>query len=607
MTSCCVSAPRSGGAWGRADNLAVLLLLALTAAVYVGSAGLTPLLNDTDSLYAEVAREMNARADWITPYANGLRYFEKPPAFYWMMSLSFSLFGAANEFTARLPTALTMVALVLATFVVGRELFGRRAGLFAGLALASSAGMFLFTRIVLPDAPLTLTITLFFYAFIRWQRTERKAAPLLWMYALTAVAILVKGFIGAVFPAAGVLAAVAATRRLGDLRHLVSARGIALFLAICGPWLVLMEYRNPGFLWYFVVNEHILRFLGTREPMDYVEVPLLAFWGLHLIWLFPWSVYLATLARPANFRAALERHGDALVVPLAWAATILLFFSLSSSRLEYYTMPALPALAILAGMQCAGYWDRGLGRAGLALAVLGLAVGGALLVAAAIDPHWLALRLAALDTDPGRLSYFGHIFDLSGGLLYRLRLPLLAAGLGLGVLLPLHHWMRPTAAKAALLVAGMLVLFGAAVSAFSSFAPRLSSAALADEINRRWVSPAAIVVDGDFEDSSSVAFYTHRPLLLHGGHSVNLDYGASYPDAPHWRLGNRELDQMWSHTNRRVFLLASAEREKPLADILRGPLFVLARQHHQVLLSNLPDGLPAADTVSASIALGRPD
>jgi 4-amino-4-deoxy-L-arabinose transferase-like glycosyltransferase len=603
----CVSAPQGGGAWGRSDIWAVLLLVGLTAVIYVGSAGFTPLLNDTDSLYAEVAREMNARADWITPYANGLRYFEKPPVFYWMMSLSFGLFGVANEFTARLPTALAVVALVVATFVVGRELFGRRAGLFAGLALASSAGTFLFTRIVLPDAPLTLTITLFFYAFIRWQRTGHKTAPLLWMYALAAVAVLVKGFIGIVFPGAGVLAALAATRRLGDLRHLISARGIALLLAICGPWLALMEVRNPGFLWYYVVNEHILRFLGTREPMDYIEVPLLAFWGLHLVWLFPWSIYLATLARPAEFRAALAKYGDALVVPLAWAGAVVLFFSLSSSRLEYYTMPALPALAVLAGMRCAACWERGPSRAGVVLATIGFAVGGALLMAAAIDPHWLAMELAAVDTDPERLSYFGHIFDLSGGLLQTLRSPMLAAGIGLGVLLPLHHWLRPAMAKAALLVAGMLVLFAAATSAFSTFAPRLSSAALAKEINRRWEQPATIIADGDFEESSSVAFYTQRPLLLHEGHSVNLDYGAGYPDAPHWRLGSRELDQLWSRTTQRVFLLASPEREMQLAHVIGGPLFILARQRNQLLLSNLPDGFPPADRLAASLALGRPD
>lgn len=603
----CISAPRVSGAWGRSDIWSVLLLVGLTTVVYVGSAGFTPLLNDTDSLYAEVAREMNARADWITPYANGLRYFEKPPVFYWMMSLSFALFGVANEFTARLPTALTVVALVVATFAVGRELFGRRAGLFAGLALASSVGTFLFTRIVLPDAPLTLTITLFFYAFIRWQRAEHKTAPLLWMYGLAAVAVMVKGFIGVVFPAAGVLATLVATRRLGDVRRLISIRGIALFLAICGPWLALMEMRNPGFLRYYVVNEHVLRFLGTREPMDYVEVPLLAFWGLHLVWLFPWSIYLATLARPAEFRAALAKHGDALILPLAWAGAVVVFFSLSSSRLEYYTMPALPALAVLAGLQCATCWERGLSRAGVVLAAIGLTIGGSLLMAAAMDPHGLATTLAALDTDPERLSYFGHIFDLSGGLLQTLRLPLLAAGIGLGVLLPLHHWMRPAPAKAALLVAGMLVLFGAATSAFSSFAPRLSSAELAKEINRRWEQPATIIADGDFEDSSSVAFYTQRPLLLHAGHSVNLDYGAGYPDAPRWRLETPELDQLWSRTTRRVFLLASPEREKRLANVIAGPLFVLARQRNQLLLSNLPDEIPPVDTLSASLVLDRPD
>ena len=603
----CTVASRVARVRAHAAFWLALLLAAVIAAVYIWSAGVTPLLNDTDSLYAEVAREMNARADWITPYANGLRYFEKPPIFYWLMSLSYAVFGASNEFTARLPTALSVLALDIATFAVGRELFGRRVGQLAALALATSAGTFLFTRIVLPDAPLTLVITLFFYAFIRWQRAPRKTAPLLAMYGLAGLAVLAKGFIGIVFPAAGALVTLAATGRISEIRRLISVPGIALFLAIAGSWLALMEIQNPGFLWYYIVNEHILRFLGLREPMDYIEVPLLAFWGLHLVWLFPWSIYLAALARPANLRAAIARHGSNLVLPFAWAGTIILFFSMSSSRLEYYTMPALPALALLAGVQCDIAWARGGGRAGKILAGIGLGLGGTLLIAAAIDPPWLAGRLAALDPDPEHLSYFGHIFDLSGGLLQRLRLPMLVAGGAFAVLLPLHHWMRTTAAKAAILAVAMLALFLAATAAFQMFTPRLSSAAMAQEIKSRWHPHDTIVADGDFEDSSSVAFYTRQRLWLYDGHSTNLDYGAGYPDAPPLQLPSSKLDALWARTSRRVFLLTRSARQKQLSETLTAPLYILARQGDQLLLSNRPDDSSPTNMLAASLAPERPD
>ncbi len=570
----------------------LVLLVLLAAAIYVGSAGIPPLLDDTDSLYAEVAREMNLRADWITPYVNGFRYFEKPPLFYWLMSLSYAVLGAETEFTARLPTALAVVALVAVTFVIGRELFGTRAGFFGGVALTTSAGTFLFTRIVLPDALLTLVITLFFYAFVRWERAEEKTVPLLSMYALAGMAVLAKGFVGAVLPAAGVVVTLAATGRAREFSRLVSLKGTAIAFAIFGPWLVLMEQRNPGFLWYYVVNEHILRFLGTRQPMDYGRLPLPSFWSLHLVWLFPWSVYLLALAWPTNARRAIAEHGRRLVLPLAWAATVIAFFSLSSSRLEYYTMPALPALALLAGVQCAACWERGPDFAGKVLLLGGITLGAALFTASAVDPNWLASDLMAADTDPERLSYFGHIFDLSADRIAALHTALRVAAAALGIALPLHYWMRAANDKAIALVAAMLVLFAAAEQAFWIFAPRLSSAALADEINRRWEGPATIVVDGDFEDSSSIAFYTHQPLLLHDGHSVNLDHGAGYPDAPPLRLASNDLGQLWTTPSGRIFLVTEHARLERLATLITEPIYVLSRHGDKLLLSNLPDTAP---------------
>src|SRR6266446_6555217 len=187
--------------FNRIEKWSLPLLMALTAAVYVGGAGIPALLDDADSFYAEVAREMNVRHDWITPYANELRFLEKPPLFYWLISLSYKVFGSTSALTARLPTALAVTALVFVTFKIGKLLFGFRAGLLGGLALATSIGMFLFTRIILPDALFTLLLALIIYSFLRWERAARKTGPLLWMYAFAGLAVLAKGLIGIVFPA----------------------------------------------------------------------------------------------------------------------------------------------------------------------------------------------------------------------------------------------------------------------------------------------------------------------------------------------------------------------------------------------------------------------
>src|SRR6266481_3235140 len=301
------------------ETWAMPFLIAATALIYVGSAGVPALLDDADSFYSEVAREMNVRLDWITPYANELRFLEKPPLFYWLISLSYKAFGSTNAFTARLPTALAVMGLVFVTARIGQLLFGARAGVLGGLALGTSVGMFLFTRIILPDALFTLLLASILYWFLRWQRTDLKTGPLLWLYGLAGLAVLARGLIGVVFPAAIIVGTLLVSGKLREGARLLSLKGFLLFLVIAAPWHTLVGVRNPGFFWFYFINEHVLRFLGKRYPMDYGTVPLVPFWLLHAVWLFPWSIYLATLLRPANFKRALAQDNRAILLPLVWA------------------------------------------------------------------------------------------------------------------------------------------------------------------------------------------------------------------------------------------------------------------------------------------------
>ncbi len=569
------------------ETWAVIFLILLTSAVYLGSAGIPALLDDADSFYAEVAREMNLRRDWITPYANTIRYLEKPPLFYWLISLSYAAFGSVNVFTARLPAALAATALVFVTLQIGKLLFGFSAGLFGGLALATSIGLFLFTRIILPDALFTLLLALLIYSFLRWERAEHKAGPLLWMYAFAGLAVLAKGLIGVIFPATILLLTLWATGRRKDVVRLFSLKGLLLFLAISAPWHILIGTRNPGFFWFYFVNEHLLRFLGKRYPMDYGTVPLVPFWLLHVLWLFPWSIYLVALCWPTNFRRALAEHGRGLVLLIAWALTILLFFSFSS-RLEYYTLPALPALALLAGAQCASYWERGWKRPGIALACLGALVGVSLIAIAASFGADASDSFLRLKENPDLyVFYLGHLFDLTPESLSGLRTPLLLAGLGLGIALPLHHFVERAEAKAAVLALGMIVFFLAADLGFLVFAPRLTSKPIADQINRRLDERSIIIIDGEYEEGCSIAFYTQRAVVLHNGRSSNLEYGSRYPDAPPLFLDSEGLKQLWSDTSKRVFLVTYQPKQARLETLIPQAKFLVARYGDKILLSNL--------------------
>jgi 4-amino-4-deoxy-L-arabinose transferase-like glycosyltransferase len=572
----------------RLASWATPFLLGLTAAVYVGSAGIPALLDDADSLFAEVAREMNARHDWITPYANTIRFLEKPPIFYWLMSISYAVFGSATAFTARLPTALAVTALVFVTYRIGTLVFGQRAGFFSGLALAMSAGTFLFTRIVLPEPILTVWLALFVYSFLLWERAERKAVPLLWMYVCASLAVLTKGLIGAVFPAAIVLMTLLLTRTLNDVRRLISGKGILVFLLIATPWHVLAGLRNPGFFWFYFINEHVLRFVGGRYPMDYGTVPLAPFWLLHVVWLFPWSIYLVGLCRPARFREALAEHGRGLMLLVVWAVTIVLFFSLGTSRLEYYTVPAFPALALLAGMECDDCWARGRRGPGVVLAIAGGAIGIVLiLIAASVTAGATGAFLALKDNPQMYVFYLGHLFDLTPESLLALRVPLLLAGLSLGIALPLHHRLVQPEAKGAVLAAGMALFFVAADVAFLIFAPRLTSRPLAEEIARR-SAEAPVVIDGEFEEGSSIAFYTRRPVLIHNGRSSNLEYGSYYPDAPALFIDGAQLKRLWDEPAR-LFLLTFASKQARLQAMIPHSRYVLATYGDKLLISNFPD------------------
>ena len=386
-----------------------LILLVLWVVFYASYTLLTPpLLDDADSVHAEVAREMILRHDYVTLYANGIRYLEKAPLLYWSMAASFRLFGVHTA-SARVPLALTVLALVLLMEDFARRaLASTRAGLYGGLILLSSFGIFIFTRITIPDAMVCLwtTLALFFYWLseehnhggdgICFREVNRAAARiavpppgrlLCWGFAAScALNVLTKGLIGIVFPMLIVAAHLLLTRRslrgaVKRVGQLAPVSSTLLFLLIAAPWHILIAMANPsqghpsgvafvhghwsaplptdgnvhGWTWFYFVNEQVLRYLNLRVPRDYDTVPLALFWGLLLVWLMPWSAFLLRAAGTVPWRKAFRplvsirtldwEESTRLLLGL-WAVIPMLFFSFST-RQEYYVLPALPAMALL--------------------------------------------------------------------------------------------------------------------------------------------------------------------------------------------------------------------------------------------------------------------
>ncbi len=317
------------------------------------------LLDDVDTIHAEAAREMLVRHDWVTMYTNGIRYLEKAPLMYWSLASSYTLFGI-SDWSTRLPLMLGVLALLFATYRLGRYAYGELGGLYAGVVLATSIGPYVFTRFLIPDVLVGLWLTIGYLFFLRSLEEDHPSRATCWGFAaVCALNVLTKGLIGLVFPVGAIGLYLLLT---GNLRHLLKLRIVSstlVFLAIAAPWHILAAIRNPtqgsvrGFLWFYFVNEHLMRFLNKRVPAGYDTVPLLIFWGLLLAWLLPWAAFLPQSLRevPLKLRALrgnLSRAQRANLLFFLWALVIVGFFSFST-RQEYYTIPALPGLALLVG------------------------------------------------------------------------------------------------------------------------------------------------------------------------------------------------------------------------------------------------------------------
>jgi 4-amino-4-deoxy-L-arabinose transferase-like glycosyltransferase len=571
----------------------LLWIVLLWAIVYIPGLFTPPLLDDADSIHAEAAREMLARHDWSTLYIDGIRYLEKAPLLYWGMAASYKVFGV-HGWAARVPLIVSVLAWLLATYSLGRRALGERAGFWAAIVLALSIGPYLFTRILIPDLLIGLWLTLGFDCFLRGLDEEPPSRWACWgLAASAALNVLTKGLIGLVFPAAIIGIYLVLT---GNLKHLLRMRLVSsalVFLAIASPWHIVAAIRNPaagearGFLWFYFVNEHFLRYLGERIPNDYDTVPLLVFWGLLFVWLFPWSAFMVQSLgsipwRWREWRGALDRRQRALLLCGVWAAVILLFFSFST-RQEYYGLPALPALALLIGNWLQAENEspgrsplRRAGRIGsMALAVIGALVFAAtvfLLVESTSAPANAELA-DLLKKNPSEYALsFGHIFDLTPRALGLFRLPLATFGIALLAGSAMNLWLRrrhrATAANAALAAMMVFVLF-AVHQGLVMFSPILSSKKLAEALAPQ-LRPGDILVSyGTYEDASTLNFYLQHPIhVVNTRTQGDMYYGSLFPDAPAIFDDDASFAALWRGPQR-VFVWVEEGQVPPILQSAR--------------------------------------
>jgi 4-amino-4-deoxy-L-arabinose transferase-like glycosyltransferase len=609
----------------RAQTRSIAMLVSLWIVLHMGCLFTPGLLDDVDSVYIEVAREMMLRHDYVTPMIDGVRFFDKPPLMYWMAAGSMQIFGPF-DWAARLPLSLMVLALFLSVYALGVRFFGERGGFYSALAMATSLGPYLFTRFYIPDIMnalwMTLGVHLFLMALDRAKNGRNAMLPAWGFAAVMALNLLTKGLIGVVFPVGFVLFYLLLTKQVSALKKMWPGSSTVIFLLIALPWHVLAALRNPpidlsagwafpdskglphfgGWAWFYLYNEHIARFLKARIPHDYGQIPVPLFWLMFFLWLTPWTAFLPSAITRAWRVMRKKVQADALeqessLTLLLWAGMVLGFFTLSS-RQEYYSLPALPALALMAGgvLNAADRREEPARSGVLRGAVWGLVPLATLITlvcgyfAITAPGHAVDADLSdVLTENPDHYNLaLGHLYDLTGHAMGFFRGPLWCVALSmLGVGL-LSWWLRRTqrthAANLALAISMCGVLL-CVHSGLARFYPILGSKGLAMDIARVERPGDRVMLDGELTSGSTLLFYLRQPVYLVNGRVNGPWYGSLWPDAPHIFETDDSLRAAWSGPQR-IFLMTYDE-EKRMNDLARfGHVRLIARRGGKTVLSN---------------------
>ena len=533
------------GGWLR-DLLILAVVLGIPFFQYLGG---LPLMDPDEGRYAEIPREMLERGDLITPTLNYVKYFEKPPLLYWINAASLKLFGQ-NEFAARFPSALCGLLTVLATYVIARKLYGRRAALLSALILGTSAGFVLQSRIILTDMLLTFCLTAALGSFIvAAGREGRRSRALPWylFYLFCALATLAKGLIGMVFPAGIIFFYLLLNRRWRLLSEMRLPSGLLLFLAVAAPWFVAVSLRNPEFAHFFFIHEHFQRFTSTvhdRSQPFWFFLPVLA--GTML----PWSFFIPG----ALSRAWRDRHhedGRAGLYLLIWTVLIFLFFSKSSSKLIPYILPVLPPLSILVAHRFSLLVEGRAREIKVACIMLGITLF--LLAAGACAYGFLPdLSRVALQAFPRYAkavsSFQGHAPSISTGSC--LVIAALAAIQGLACLI--FAGSSPVRLIATLSLSSFILIILIDRQVMPTITAGESTRALAAEVRKTATPQTRIITWGPMQ---SLNWYTGRRTATYYTYD-ELDFGSRQGDQSGWFFDKVQLKNAWSSDQAFLFVVA---------------------------------------------------
>ena len=542
----------------------------VAAALYLLRLGAAPFVDPPEGFHAAIAREMARIGDWITPHVNGVRYFDKPPMMYWLMAGSFAIAGV-GEAAARVWSALAAVGIAAVTARLGFILGGGRVALLAGLMVIANLGMYVYARLVKPDMVFILFITLAYAGFaVAYKGAGRWGLAV--FYASLGAATLTKDILGVLGPLVVVALFFALTRER-PLAPWAPWWGV-LLLAVPVAWYALVESRNPGFLWYMVVDTHLLNFARQRVfPDEDVPLGTLPFLGVTFLAFLPWS-----LAAPWAVARALRRPWEDATARLwvliaLWPLVVVGFFAISPFKLPHYGLPAFPALALLV----ARMWDESIDAVPGSLRPRALIVPILVVFALAGAASALALTgrlpvpagaLGNVDLATRNLAARGQV---EAGAPMEAYLPMLltctvsfVAG---GVVLAWAAWHRRPALGAWAAMAVTLAFLPIAGDGMAVFARSRSTQTVTEALVLALQPGDQVVHEGPLEKSGSVLLALDRPVTIVNGLQSNLAFGATFPEARDRFWDGARLAQEWPKPGRR-FLVTGVRPERSVVRTL---------------------------------------